>query len=50
MTSDSDRGAIAYENGDYLVVVDRGNPQAWIRSDVTVDAEDYERERCPVQE
>ena len=30
-------GYTSYEDGDYLVVCDRENPNAWIRSDETVD-------------
>lgn len=30
-------GYTSYEDGDYLVVCDRENPNAWIRSDETVE-------------
>ncbi|WP_290819188.1 hypothetical protein [Halovivax sp.] len=34
-----------YDDGEYVVLVDRRNPRAWLRSDVSIPREDVERDR-----
>lgn len=43
--SEVDGKLTTYEDDGALVVCDVGNPKAWIRSDIVIDAEEFERGR-----
>lgn len=45
MTTKTDRAPIAYEDDEYVVLCDRENPNAWIRTDTVVSAKAVERDQ-----
>lgn len=49
MATESPSEPVAYEDGNSIVVCDRENPNAWIRSDVVLDAAKMEWERVTSQ-
>lgn len=46
MAPDDERTTVAYEDGDDIVICDRKNPNAWIRSDTVVDPGKIERKQA----
>lgn len=45
MAPDGDRDPVYYEDGDAVVLCDRSNPNAWLRSDTVVRVGDGRSDR-----
>lgn len=49
MADDDDRGPVMYQDGDAVVLCDRSNPNAWVRSDTTVSLPDGASDRAATE-